>query len=135
MKFRGLLTGGALALALTLSACGGGEGGNTGGTGGAAGGGTGGATEIVIGTDKAAELKFIPTTAEAPANTPVKLTLRNDSTSQPHNLAFQEGITAKTADLVAAGASETIEFTTPGAGTYKFVCTIHPGMEGTLTVK
>jgi plastocyanin len=135
MKFRGLLTGGALALALTLSACGGGEGGNTGGTGGAAGGGTGGTTEIVIGTDKAAELKFIPTTAEAPANTPVKLTLRNDSTSQPHNLAFQEGITAKTADLVAAGASETIEFTTPGAGTYKFVCTIHPGMEGTLTVK
>ena len=138
MKLRGLLTGGALALALTLSACGGGggEGGNTGGTGGGeTGGGTGGATAITIGTDKAAELKFIPTTAEAPANTQVQLTFRNDSTSQPHNLVFQEGITAKTADLVAAGASETLEFTTPGAGDYKFVCTIHPGMEGTLTVK
>ncbi len=132
MKFHGLLTGGALALALTLSACGGGgDGGSTGGTG----GGTGGGSAITIGTDKAAELKFIPTTAEAPANTQVQLTFRNDSDSQPHNLVFQEGITAKTADLVAAGASETLEFTTPGAGDYKFVCTIHPGMEGTLTVK
>ena len=138
MKLRGLLTGGALALALTLSACGGGggEGGNTGGTGGGeTGGGTGGATAITIGTDKAAELKFIPNTAEAPANTQVQLTFRNDSDSQPHNLVFQEGITAKTSDLVAAGASETLEFTTPGAGAYKFVCTIHPGMDGTLTVK
>jgi plastocyanin len=136
MKFRGLLTGGALALALTLSACGGGEGGNTGGTdGGAAGGGTGGATTITIGTDKAAELVFIPETAEAPANTPVQLIFNNQSDSQPHNLVFQEGITAKTSDLVAAGASETLEFTTPGAGEYTFVCTIHPGMDGVLTVK
>ena len=134
MKFRGFLTGGALALALTLTACGGGEGGNTGGAG-AEGSGSGGATEITIGTDKAADLKFIPNTAEAPANTPVKLTLQNQSDSQPHNLKFQEGITAGTEELVAAGASQTIEFTTPGPGTYKFVCSIHPGMDGTLTVK
>ncbi len=89
---------------------------------------------ITIGTDKGADLKFVPDTATAPANTPVTLTLKNEST-QPHNLSFEQGITAKTAPSVAAGQSETISFTTPGAGTYKFVCSIHPGMVGTLTVQ
>lgn len=126
MKLRGFLTGGALAFALVLTGCGGG-GGNSAGA--AAEG-----TTITIGTDNAAELKFVPDTATAPANTPVKLTLNNTST-QPHNLAFEQGITAKTKDLVAAGSEETISFTTPAAGTYKFVCTIHPTMVGTLTVE
>lgn len=128
MKLRGFLTGGAIALALVLTACGGGGASNT-GSGGAAGG-----TTITIGTDTGANLKFDPATAEAPANSPVKLVFNNKST-QPHNLSFQQGISAKTADSVAPGASETIQFTTPAAGTYKWVCTIHPGMEGTLTVK
>ena len=127
MKLRSFLASLALGLALVLTACGGGGGGNTGGTG-------GGATTITVGTDKAAELKFDPTTVSAPANTAVQLTFTNQSTL-PHNLAFNEGITAKTSDNVAAGASETISFTTPGAGAYKFVCTIHPGMEGTLNVQ
>lgn len=128
MKLRGFLTGSVLAVALVLTGCGGGGGGAS--NGGAAAEGT----AITIGTDSGAELKFVPNTAQAPANTPVTLTLNNTST-QPHNLAFEQGITAKTDPNVAAGASETITFTTPGAGTYKFVCTIHPGMEGTLTVQ
>ncbi len=149
MKFRGYLTGGVLALALALTGCGGGNGsgntGNTGGTGstGSTGGtgGTGGSggaaagTTLTVGTDKAAELKFVPTTITAPANTQVSLVFNNESDSQPHNLKFQEGIQAGTADLVAAGASETIQFTTPAAGDYPFICSIHPTMVGTLTVQ
>ncbi len=127
MKLRRFLTGGTIALALILTGCGGG-GSNTGS------GGASGATTINIGTDTGVTLKFDPNTAEAPANTPVKLTFSNKST-QPHNLSFQQGISAKTSDSVAPGASETISFTTPAAGTYKWVCSIHPGMEGTLTVK
>ena len=132
MKLRGFLTGGALALALVLTACGGvgNEGGGATGSGGSA-----GPQPITIGTDTGAELKFVPTTATAPANTAVTLVFNNLSTSQPHNLKFQEGITAGTADIVAAGASETIQFTTPAAGDYKFICNIHPGMEGVLTVQ
>ncbi len=146
MKLRGFLTGGVLALALALTGCGGGNGsGNTGGTGGSGGtgntGGTGGSggaaagTTLTVGTDKAAELKFEPTTITAPANTQVSLVFNNESNSVPHNLKFQEGIQAGTSDNVAAGASETIQFTTPAAGDYKYICSIHPGMEGTLTVQ
>lgn len=126
MKLRGLLTGSALAAALALTGCGGGSASTA--------ASAGGAQTITIGTDKAAELKFEPNTAEAPANSTVKLTFSNQST-QPHNLVFQQGITAQTSPNVAAGAAETIEFKTPAAGNYKFVCTLHPSMEGTLTVK
>ena len=126
MKFRGFLVGGVIALALVLTGCGGGSG--------ATGGASGGGTTIMIGTDTGAELKFVPNTADAPANTAVKLTFQNKS-SQPHNLTFQQGISAKTGDSVAPGTNETISFTTPAAGTYPWACTIHPGMTGTLTVK
>ncbi len=130
MKLRGLLMGGALTLALALTACGGGGGGNAGG-----GGAGGSGTNLTVGTDTAAELKFVPATISAPANTEVKLTFNNQSTSQPHNLTFQQGITAATATNVATGQSETITFRTPGPGSYPFVCTIHPTMVGTLTVQ
>ena len=134
MKLRGLLMGGALTLALVLTACGGG-GGNAGGGNTGGGGAGGGGTNLTVGTDTAAELKFIPATISAPANTEVKLTFNNQSTSQPHNLTFQQGITAATATNVATGQSETLTFRTPGPGSYPFVCTIHPTMVGTLTVQ
>ncbi len=126
MKLREVLAGGVIAAALVLTACGGGT------TSTAA--NTGGAQTITIGTDKGADLKFDPTTVEAPANTAVKLAFNNQST-QPHNLVFQQGIMAQTSPNVAPGASETIEFTTPAAGSYRFVCSLHPSMEGVLTVK
>lgn len=96
---------------------------------------TSGETTITIGTDTDAALKFVPAQVETTANTKVKLVFENKSTSQPHNLAFKQGISAKTATLIMPGKSETLEFTTPAAGTYDFVCTIHPGMEGQLIVK
>ncbi len=129
MKLRGFLAGSVLAVALTLTACGGGDGGNT-GTGEDAGPQT-----IAIGTDTGVALQFDPATATAPANTAVELTFTNNSDSQPHNLAFQEGITAATNVNMAPGTSETLSFTTPAAGEYKYVCTIHPTMVGTLTVQ
>lgn len=126
MKLRGFLAGGVLAVALTLTACGGGGGGT---------GADAGPQTIAIGTDTGVALQFEPKTATAPANTAVQLTFTNNSASQPHNLAFQEGITAATNVNMAPGTSETLSFTTPAAGAYKYVCTIHPGMEGTLTVQ
>lgn len=130
MRLRGLLAGSAMTAALALTACGGGSGNTS--SGGASGGQP---TMITITTDTGAEPKFNPATYEAPANSPVKIVFKNISTIQPHNLVFQSGLTVKGADSVAPGQSETLDVTTPGPGSYKFVCTLHPGMEGTLNVK
>ncbi len=96
--------------------------------------GGGEVVEITVATDEGAELLFEPESVTVPAGTTVRLTFDNVSTV-PHNLTFRDTINAATATTVAAGASETIEFTAPEAGEYTFVCTLHPGMEGTLIVE
>ncbi len=86
-----------------------------------------------IGTDEGAALKFDPQELEVPANQPVKITFHNKATL-PHNLAFEGAITDKTEQQVAPGTTQDLEFTTPAVGEYKYVCTLHPGMEGKLKV-
>jgi plastocyanin len=90
---------------------------------------------ITIGTDTGAALQFDPTTATVPQGSTVELTFENRSTTVPHNLTFDAPINEATATIVDPGASESLEFTAPEPGAYKYVCTLHPGMEGTLTVE
>lgn len=101
---------------------------------GASGAPAGDATELTIGTRTGAELEFEPDEVSVPAGAPVSVTFQNLSTL-PHNLTFNAPINAATNVIVQPGASETIEFPAPEPGDYTFVCTIHPGMEGTLTVE
>jgi glucose/arabinose dehydrogenase/plastocyanin len=91
--------------------------------------------EITVGTDATAN-EFDPTEVSVPAGATVRLTFENQSANVPHNLTFGDPINAATATTVAPGESETIEFTAPSEpGEYTFVCTLHPGMEGVLTVE
>lgn len=90
--------------------------------------------EITVGTDEGSELLFDPTEISVPAGATVRLTFTNESTL-PHNLTFEDPINAATETSVDPGQSETIEFTAPEAGEYPYVCTLHPGMEGTLIVE
>jgi plastocyanin len=93
------------------------------------------AAPVVVGTDTATALQFEPRSVTAPANSQINLTFRNLATL-PHNLTFQSGpIDARTQEQLPAGQEETLSFTTPAPGTYPFVCTIHPGMEGQLVVQ
>jgi plastocyanin len=92
-----------------------------------------GSVEITIGTDEGQELRFVPETAEAPTGAQVSLTFQNVSQA-PHNLVFDDPIEAATQTIVNPGDSETLEFAAPQAGDYTFVCTLHPGMDGVLTV-
>lgn len=92
-----------------------------------------GDAEITIGTDEGQELLFVPDTAQAPTGAQITLTFQNVSQA-PHNLFFDDPIEAATQTIVDPGASETIEFTAPEPGDYTFVCTLHPGMDGVLTV-
>lgn len=84
---------------------------------------------------------FIPRTIELPANTEVKVTLKNYG-FLPHNIAFYTDDTAS--QLLADGSltpvidpeTEAIaRFTTPGPGEYFILCVIHPEMTGVLTVR
>jgi len=79
-------------------------------------------------------------TLEAPANTPFKIEFANNDAGIPHNVAIHKD--SPTGALVWAGdifnGVETRTYEVPAlpAGTYGFVCTVHPNvMTGTLTVK
>ncbi len=91
--------------------------------------------EITVGTDTGTELIFDPTEVTVPTGATVRLTFVNESDSVPHNLVFGDPIDAGTATTVQPGEEETIEFTAPEPGEYTYVCTLHPGMEGTLIVE
>ena len=80
------------------------------------------------------ELVFQPATLEAPATTRVSVIFRNDSTMD-HNLVFVGELSARSKQLVTPGDSDRIDFSTPQPGTYRFVCTVHEGMEGMLVVR
>lgn len=90
--------------------------------------------EVNVGTDTGTELLFDPVQVAVRAGVDVRLTFENRSTV-PHNLTFEAPINAGTSTVVAAGASETLTFTAPDPGQYPFICTLHPGMDGTLIVE
>lgn len=89
---------------------------------------------LTIGTDPGAALLFEPREATAAGGGQLSIVFENSSTV-PHNLTFNDPIDAATSTVVAAGASETITFEAPEPGAYDFVCTLHPGMNGVLTVQ
>jgi plastocyanin len=60
-----------------------------------------------------------------------KVTWVNDDTVD-HNVTANSGADFKSKDF---GGGGTFSFTPTKAGTIKYVCTIHPGMDATLTVK
>jgi azurin len=152
MKLRvwSAVLGTAVAATLALTSCGGG------GSSPAAGGGT--ALEVSTDGDN---LAFKETALTAPAGTDVKLTFKNASSAQQHNLVVVKGgdVAAKVdaeamtntpsylpsdmsavaahSDLLNGGQSGTINLSLP-AGTYTYICTFpghYPAMKGTLTVQ
>ena len=90
--------------------------------------------ELAVASAPGDALTFLPEEISAPAATLVRINFQNGS-SQEHNLTFEAPISAATKTIVDAGASDTTTFMTPGPGSYTFVCTIHMGMAGTLTVE
>jgi plastocyanin len=89
--------------------------------------------ELAVGSAPGDALAFLPDAIGAPAGTNIRITFRNES-SQPHNLTFPAPLSAASMTIVEPGMSDVIQLLTPAAGSYRFVCTIHVGMSGTLTV-
>ena len=151
ISVRKIALGVLLVGAFVLAACGG-------ASGGAASGG------LTVGSD-GENLAFAPVTLTAKAGEKVSITFKNNSTALSHNFVLVNGgedvanavdeaasaageaagyIPADKANIIASsallapGASATVEFTAPAAGTYTYVCTypahLGGGMKGVLTV-
>ena len=115
-----------LALALGLAACGGSSGGGSTSastsapsSSGASGGGV---------TIKMQNIQFSP--KDTTVKVGDKVTWTNDDNTD-HNVTAESGADFKSKDF---GNGATFSFTADKASTIKYVCTIHPGMTGTLNV-
>jgi cytochrome c oxidase subunit 2 len=86
----------------------------------------------------ASNLAFDPTALQAPADTPFQIDFDNKDASIPHNVAIHEGSPAGAevfkGEVFAGPAKKTYDVPPLKAGTYAFVCSVHPNMTGTLTV-
>ena len=86
----------------------------------------------------ALNIAFNPTTLEAPADTPFQIEFDNQDASVPHNVAIHEGSPTGAevwkGEIFPGPAKKTYDVPPLKAGTYGFVCSVHPNMTGTLTV-
>jgi len=84
----------------------------------------------------AVQIAFSTKALEAPADKPFTIHFKNNE-AVPHNVAIKDaGGTELFNGKIVTGPTE-INYDVPAlkAGSYTFVCSVHPGMTGTLTVK
>ena len=101
----------------------------------AASGGTGGTTVI---PEVAQNIQFSNLALAAPAGQPFQIAFDNQDASIPHNIQIMDGSGATVFDgeIVTGVAQATYNVNALPAGTYKFICKIHPNvMIGALTVQ
>jgi cytochrome c oxidase subunit 2 len=85
-------------------------------------------------------VQFTTTAVEAPADTPFTISFVNKDAGTPHNVVIHDGA-AVTDPVLFDGeifnGVETRAYSVPAikAGSYLFICKVHPTMIGTLTVK
>jgi plastocyanin len=99
----------------------------------------GGSGAVVQVTLTASGIAYDTDSLEVPADTPFQIVFTNNDAGIPHNVAIHKD--SPTGELVWQGdifnGVETRTYDVPAlpAGTYGFVCTVHPNMTGTLTAK
>ena len=99
-------------------------------------GGMGGSYTIV-----AMGVKFDLTTLTVDGGKSFQILFDNQDAGIPHNVAIHEGSVGSVGKELYAGAifpgiaKQTYDIPALNAGSYVFICTVHPNMVGTLTVK
>jgi plastocyanin len=113
---------------------GGGEPPASGGPGGSpgAGGGGGGGLEL-----HAKDIAFVETSLTVPADQPFDLHYFNEDAGIPHDVAFKDssGAEAFKSEVITGVADTVVKLPPLTAGTYQYVCTIHPNMTGSATAE
>jgi cytochrome c oxidase subunit 2 len=97
-------------------------------------GGPGPTLEIV-----AKNIAYEESALTAPANTPFKIDFDNQDAGTAHNVSIHTGSATGAevfkGEIFAGPAKKLYDVPALAAGTYAFVCTVHPSMTGTLTVQ
>jgi plastocyanin len=124
------LTLGLVALAAVLAACSGASAAPATGDPAPAGSPSGNSVTVV-----AKDIQFATPAISARAGSPITLTFDNQD-GAPHNIAISDASGAKVfkGDIVT---SQKVAYAVPAlaAGSYSFICEVHPDMKGTLTVE
>jgi cytochrome c oxidase subunit II len=87
----------------------------------------------------AANIAYEQASLEAPANTPFSIEFDNKDPGVPHNVSIHKdsanGQEVFKGDIFNGPDKRTYNVPALEAGAYAFVCSVHPNMTGTLTVK
>ena len=85
----------------------------------------------------ASGIKFDQTALTAPAGQPFVIDFDNQDPSTPHNVEIKDGSGAVVfkGDVFNGVATRQYQVPALTAGTYPFMCTVHPTMTGTLTAQ
>jgi plastocyanin/mono/diheme cytochrome c family protein len=83
----------------------------------------------------AQNIAFDTDTLSAPADTPFQIVFANNDAGIPHNVEIkQNGQSVWVGDIFNGVETRTYDVPALPAGTYEFICTVHPNMAGTITV-
>jgi plastocyanin len=87
----------------------------------------------------ASGIAFEQTTVDVPAGKAFQIAFDNKDAGTPHNVAIHKDSATGTevfkGEIVTGPATVTYDVPALDAGTYAFVCTVHPNMTGTLTAQ
>lgn len=95
------------------------------------GGGAGAVVDI-----SALNIEFEQKEVSAPADVPFVIRFDNKDAGIPHNVEIKDsmGMVVFKGDIVTGVTQVDYQVPALAAGTYPFICTVHPNMTGTITV-
>jgi plastocyanin len=88
-------------------------------------------------TVRAQGIAFVDTSFTAPADTPFTLAFVNEDPGTPHNVELKDASGASAFQGEIFNGVETRVYEVPAlpAGSYPYICTVHPNMTGTATLQ